>query len=226
MPTTVATCGGGWRCLRDRQLVANEPAAAAGDDGFELHLLQRRFGFGVLCDWSIVWRLAGRRITSEVLRFPFRSLPLWSGLFAGMLIRTHVRDARASLVRATTGVLPFYPGSFDLIFCVNAIHHFGRTEQFIAEARRLLRAGGTLAVIGMDPHHGHDYWCVYDYFPETKAKDLARYPSSGQMIDVMLRAGFERVDCRAACRSPRLGGDAACLKTPSCKGGDARRRRC
>lgn len=97
---------------------------------------------------------------------------------------------------------------------VDAIHHFGRTEQFIAEARRLLRAGGTLAAIGMDPHHGRDYWCVYDYFPETKATDRARYPSSGQMIDVMLQAEFEGVDCRAACRFAQTRRGRSVLEDP------------
>ena len=51
------------------------------------------------------------------------------------------------------------------------------------------------------------HWCVYDYFPETRATDLARYPSSGQIIDAMLRAGFDRVECKVACHfaQARLG---------------------
>jgi SAM-dependent methyltransferase len=91
---------------------------------------------------------------------------------------------------------------------VNAIHHFERIDRFIAEAKRLLRPDGTLAVIGMDPHHGLDYWCVYEYFPETKATDLGRYPSSGQIVDEMLRVGFDRVECAVACRfaATRVGG--------------------
>jgi hypothetical protein len=40
---------------------------------------------------------------------------------------------------------------------------------------------------------------IYDYFPETKLTDLARYPSSGQITDTMLRAGFDRVECGVAC---------------------------
>jgi hypothetical protein len=48
---------------------------------------------------------------------------------------------------------------------------------------------------------------VYDFFPETKATELARYLSSGQIIDAMLRAGFDGVDCRVARRfaATRLG---------------------
>lgn len=117
-----------------------------------------------------------------------------------MLRKARERDSCGALVRATAEILPFHETTFDLIFCVNAIHHFGRIDQFISEARRLLRPGGTLAAIGMDPHQGRDYWCVYDYFPETKATDLVRYPSSGQVTDAMLRVGFDRIECRVACR--------------------------
>jgi ubiquinone/menaquinone biosynthesis C-methylase UbiE len=116
-----------------------------------------------------------------------------------MLRRARSRSA-ARLVRATARLLPFRCETFDLILCVNAIHHFERVDAFLAQARQLLRPSGILAVIGMDPHHGLDQWCVYDYFPETKQTDLARYPSSGQIVDLMLQNGFARVECRVACR--------------------------
>jgi SAM-dependent methyltransferase len=111
-----------------------------------------------------------------------------------MLRKARDKDLSGNLVRATAEALPFCDRTFDVIFCVNAIHHFERVDQFIVEARRLLRPGGTLATFGMDPHHGRDYWYVYDFFPETRATDLARYPSSGRIADAMLRAGFDRVE--------------------------------
>jgi ubiquinone/menaquinone biosynthesis C-methylase UbiE len=117
-----------------------------------------------------------------------------------MLCKACERDFRGKVVRATAEILPFPDATFDLIFCINAIHHFERIGNVIAEARRILRPGGILAVIGMDPHHGRDDWCVYDYFPETKVTDLARYPSSGQILDAMLGVGFARVECGVACR--------------------------
>jgi SAM-dependent methyltransferase len=124
-----------------------------------------------------------------------------------MLRKARERNLPGGLVRATAGVLPFRDRSFDLIFCVNALHHFERFEDFVIEARRVLRPGGMLANFGMDPHHGRDSWCVYDYFPETRTIDMARYPSSGAIVDAMLRAGFESVECRTACRfaADRIG---------------------
>ena len=120
----------------------------------------------------------------------------------------------AGLLRATAQALPLRDRSVDLVFCVNAIHHFERFEAFIAEAKRLLRAGGALVVIGMDPHHGRDQWCVYDYFPETRTVDLARYPSSGQIVDAMLRAGFSGVECRVASRFRQTRWGRAVLADP------------
>ena len=117
-----------------------------------------------------------------------------------MLRHAYAKCPGAGLLRATAQTLPLRDESLDLVFCVNAIHHFEQFEEFIAEAKRLLRPAGTLIVIGMDPHHGHDRWCVYDYFPETRVADLARYPSSGQITDAMLRAGFRGVECRVASR--------------------------
>ena len=70
-----------------------------------------------------------------------------------MLRTAHDRQRMDKLVRATAESLPFRRSTFHLIFCVNAIHHFDQIDEFITEARRLLRPGGILAVIGMDPHH-------------------------------------------------------------------------
>jgi ubiquinone/menaquinone biosynthesis C-methylase UbiE len=117
-----------------------------------------------------------------------------------MLRKASDRNLSGIILQATAGALPFRDCTFDLILCVNAIHHFEEIDDFVMEARRLLGPGGALTIIGMDPHHGHDYWCIYDYFPATKATDLARYPSSGQIADAMFRAGFACVESRVACR--------------------------
>lgn len=134
-----------------------------------------------------------------------------------MLRKAAQRVSATRLVRGNAESLPFRSACFDLIFCLNAVHHFARLESFITEARRLLRPGGTLAVIGMDPHHGRDQWCVYDFFPETKLIDLNRYPSSGRITDAMLRAGFDRVECGVACRFTETRIGRAVLDDPELK---------
>jgi SAM-dependent methyltransferase len=113
-------------------------------------------------------------------------------LAAAMLQRARQREGPLSLVQARAGQIAFRDGDFDLVFCVNAIHHFQQKRAFVAEARRLLRPGGALAVFGNDPRARRTEWYIYDYFEGTLDTDLARFPSWGTVHDWMVAAGFER----------------------------------
>lgn len=48
---------------------------------------------------------------------------------------------------ADAQALPFAAGSFDLVTCRLGAHHFPRVAAFVAEAARVLRPGGVLAVV-------------------------------------------------------------------------------
>jgi len=111
----------------------------------------------------------------------------------GMLRQAQEREGALSLVQGQAGQLAFAEGRFDLVYCVNAIHHFRHQRAFVSEARRLLRPGGALAVLGMDPHTQRGEWYIYDYFEGTLETDLARFPSWGMVHDWMVAAGFERI---------------------------------
>lgn len=115
-----------------------------------------------------------------------------------MLGQARGRQVNLKLVGGHALQLPFPDASFDLVFCVNALHHFGGPRSFIAEARRLLRPNGRLAVIGMDPHAGRDDWYVYHYFPGTYEVDLARFPGGDTILAWMCAAGFDGVERRIA----------------------------
>jgi len=103
---------------------------------------------------------------------------------------------RPYLTRGRAGRLPFPNASFDLVYCVNAIHHFDQQRDFVFQARRLLRPGGALAVIGFDPRQHRDKWYIFDYFDGAFATDLARFPSWGTVLDWMASAGLTRVEWR------------------------------
>jgi hypothetical protein len=45
----------------------------------------------------------------------------------------------------------------------------------------------------MDPHTRRDRWYLYDYFPGTQEMDLRRYPSTGEIVNWMIDAGFDLV---------------------------------
>jgi ubiquinone/menaquinone biosynthesis C-methylase UbiE len=117
-------------------------------------------------------------------------------LSLGMLQQAQQRPESLSLICGHASHLPFPNAVFDLIFCVNAFHHFPQPRAFVSEARRLLRPGGALAIMGMDPHAGRDRWYLYDYFAGTRETDLRRFSSSGTILDWMVAAGFARVEWR------------------------------
>lgn len=116
----------------------------------------------------------------------------------GMLQQARARNKTFYLARGQAEAPPFRQASFDLIYCVHALHHFSRQQEFIAECLRWLKPGGILAIIGSDPHqqalHGRrGEWFVYEYFEGVLQTDLARFPSWGQVLNWMVGAGYKSV---------------------------------
>ena len=100
------------------------------------------------------------------------------------------KDSGAALARARAESLPWRDASFDRVLCINALHHFADRDAFFDEARRVLKPNGAAMAIGLDPHAGRDSWWIYEYFPETVAIDLARYPAVRTIRAELVRAGF------------------------------------
>ncbi len=118
--------------------------------------------------------------------------PILAGIdpSAPMLERARIAAPSARLIRARAEDLPWRDGTFDRVFCVNALHHFADRHRFFAEARRVLKPGGGLLTIGKDPHAERDSWWVYDYFEETLAIDRARFAAVRTLRGELTRAGF------------------------------------
>ncbi len=139
-------------------------------------------------------------------------------LSEGMLDQAE-RGLHDSLVCGEAARLPFHDSVFDLIFCVNAFHHFGDKRGFIAQAAHVLRSGGGLAIIGMDPHTGKDDWYLYHYFEGTREADLARYPAAEATRGWMVEAGFVEVTSRTAEHIHQSLAGAEVLQSPFMKKG-------
>jgi ubiquinone/menaquinone biosynthesis C-methylase UbiE len=131
--------------------------------------------------------------TGHWLALMQKSAPLVCGvdLSSGMLQRAREKQEMFHLVRADVGCLPFRQETFEMIFCVNAIHHFPDPAGFIQKSYELLRPGGTLSIVSLDPHSGQDRWFLYEYFSGTYETDLKRYPATATVTEWMHAVGFE-----------------------------------
>jgi ubiquinone/menaquinone biosynthesis C-methylase UbiE len=111
-----------------------------------------------------------------------------------MLRQAQKESLPAGLVQGDALKLPYANSSLDLIFCVNAIHHFRGCEAYLTEVFRVLRHGGTTLIFGMDPHDPETHLYEYDFFPGVYQHDLNRFPASTALLDTLRQCGFTRVD--------------------------------
>ena len=112
------------------------------------------------------------------------------------------------LVNADAVDIPFKNNFFDLIFCVNAIHHFPDKEKFISECNRTLKNNGMLAVFGVDPSIDKD-WYVYDYFDSVYKSDLNRFPSLEFLEKILGAEKFSDIETKVveAVHHEKIGKD-------------------
>jgi ubiquinone/menaquinone biosynthesis C-methylase UbiE len=111
-------------------------------------------------------------------------------LSLAMLELAQASAPNARLVRGSANHLPWPDDSLDRVFCVNALHHFPDQPAFISECRRVLRPGGGLLTIGLDPHWGGDQWWIYEFFPAALHADRRRYASTGRIRNWLTASGF------------------------------------
>lgn len=113
-----------------------------------------------------------------------------------------------NFVNADAVHIPFRENCFDLIFCVNAIHHFPDKLKFIQECKRTLSNNGMIAVFGVDPHIDKD-WYVYDYFDSVYENDLKRFPSLDFLRKNLEAEKFASIEIKSVeeVNNTRIGSD-------------------
>lgn len=102
-------------------------------------------------DWVALDVATGAGHTAAVFA-PHVTKVVASDLTPEMLVQVEKLIAEKSLANMETAIadaeaLPFADQTFDLVTCRIAPHHFSSIKTFLAEARRVLKSGGTFALV-------------------------------------------------------------------------------
>jgi len=114
-------------------------------------------------------------------------------LSPGMLAQAQKGNPNPHLTLGRAGDLPYANLSFDMVFCVNALHHFENPQGFIAGAWAVLKPNGCLVIIGQVPQDRRNHWYVYDYFDGTHEADLMRFHTWDTVKEWMNPIGFKEI---------------------------------
>ena len=101
--------------------------------------------------------------------------------------------APLELLAGTADALPVSGAAFDLVYSVDVVHHLPDLGAAFREAARVLAPGGLLCTV-TDDEASIRRRVHREYFPETFAVELARYPTLDALGEAAAAAGLEPRD--------------------------------
>lgn len=117
---------------------------------------------------------------------------------------------RVRFKRAAAERLPFKEGWFERATMVSVVHHVDRPRAF-AEAHRVLRDDGRLAISNADPDGFTEMWLMR-WFPELLERELARFPRTDDLVAELRTTGFDDVTVERLAVDRRFTRDQALEK--------------
>ncbi len=115
--------------------------------------------------------------------------PAMAEAFAREAEARGVQNAR--FVTGDVHALPFPEGSFDLVTCRRAAHHFGDVVTAVAEMARVLRPGGRLGVVDMTPPADPQAAALFNDLERIRDASHVEALTPGRWAAVVERAGLE-----------------------------------
>jgi ubiquinone/menaquinone biosynthesis C-methylase UbiE len=131
----------------------------------------------------------------------------WIGLdpSASMLEQATKKEGLVSFVQGVAESLPFANDTIDYAHSSYSFHHFADKATALDEICRVLRPGGRLRVVNVEPW-SMDGWWVYEFFPETSEIDRRRFWPVARLVDELERRGLTaEASVKTSGRALRLG---------------------
>ena len=110
-----------------------------------------------------------------------------------MISQARSRSDAVSFIEGKAESIEMPGNSFDLVFTVDVIHHLDNQLQFIREAYRVLKPGGSLCTTTETEWDILRRQPFSNYFPESVDADLKRYVPISELRRMMEYAGFEQI---------------------------------
>ncbi len=97
-----------------------------------------------------------------------------------MLARAAAKGLKT--VEADAQRLPFEDRTFDAATMISMLHHVEEPGAALAEARRILKPGGRLVLMGYTGEDAATLW-ILDYFPSSRAWMTATHPPRAGLLE-------------------------------------------
>jgi SAM-dependent methyltransferase len=108
--------------------------------------------------------------------------PLVVDRSAAMLGRARAKGL--DTLEADAQALPLPDGSVDAVILVSMLHHVDEPAAALAQARRVLRPGGRLALLAFTREDVEGIWLA-DYFPSTRSWIAASHPRLADLLPLL-----------------------------------------
>ncbi len=124
----------------------------------------------------------------------------------GMLCEARGLGGAVSIKQGTAEeIARLYPsGSSDLVFSVDVIHHVGNIRAYFSGARDVLKRGGRICTVTDSEAIIRQRRPLSEYWPETVAHELYRYPPVERLHGYLKDAGFSDLFTLTVFREYRL----------------------
>jgi ubiquinone/menaquinone biosynthesis C-methylase UbiE len=111
----------------------------------------------------------------------------------GMLEKAQTQGPGVNFSLGSAEQLDSPESAFDLVFCVDVIHHVNDRLAFFREVQRVLKPGGKLCVATDSEEIIRKRKPLSNYFPETIPQELKRYPPIPGLKSGLAAAGFDPI---------------------------------